>query len=323
MDPRISWVRPLTSASDWSLERLSQGRSTTVSVVLPALNEQDTVGRIASEIRRNLMESTNPLVDELIVLDSGSTDATASVAQAAGARVLRSDEILGRIPAVVGKGEAMWRGVAVSRGDVVVFVDADLESFTAQHIVGLLGPLLTDESVDFVKAAYHRPVQAVGPATVGGGRVTELVARPLLNLYWPALADMVQPLAGEYAVRRSVLEILPFPCGYGVDFGLLVDTADRCGTLAIAQVDLGTRLHRHQDDLRLGRMATEIIKVAMARLREEDHVAPDRLTGTSLTQFRRSADGFAAEVHEVAGLERPALRDVPEYVAGRAATLAH
>ncbi len=320
-DPRINWVRPVGNATDWSLDGLSAGRSTSISVVLPALNEQATVGRIVAEIRRNLMGS-RPLVDELVVLDSGSTDATAEIARTAGARVLHRDQVLERIPAVVGKGEAMWRAVAATTGDLVVFIDADLESFTAQHIVGLVGPLLTDDSVDFVKAAYHRPIQTLGELTVGGGRVTELVARPLLNLYWPALADIIQPLAGEYAIRRPLLEVLPFPCGYGVDFGLLVDAADQRGSMAIAQVDLGTRIHRHQDDLRLGRMSTEIIRVAMARLRAERLLPPDQLVGTSLTQFHRSADGYSAEIHEVAGLERPPLHEIPEYVAGRATALA-
>ena len=161
----------------------------------------------------------------------------------------------------------MWRSLAATDGDVVVFVDADLQSFTPAYVTGLLGPLLTDDRVQLVKAVYERPlVEGSTVVTAGGGRVTELVARPLLNLLWPELAGVVQPLAGEYAARRSLLEQLPFPCGYGVELALLVDTLDLVGLDAIAQVDLGVRVHRHHDERRLGRMSAEILRTALDRL---------------------------------------------------------
>ena len=178
--------------------------------------------------------------------------------------------MLPTVPSVPGKGEALWRSLAATTGDIVVFVDADLLAFHSDYVTGLIGPLLTDPSVHFVKAMYDRPLAdgAVVHAG-GGGRVTELVARPLLNLHWPQLAGFVQPLAGEYAARRHLLERLPFATGYGVEIGLLIDALNTAGLDAMAQVDLGERRHRHHDDLRLGRMAAEIWQTALARLHHD------------------------------------------------------
>ncbi|MCW8218362.1 glucosyl-3-phosphoglycerate synthase, partial [Streptomyces griseolus] len=231
---RRSW-----SAADRPLDRLTAAREkdphrASVSVVLPALDEEATVGAIVAEIRRELMEKVR-LVDELVVIDSGSTDATAEVARAAGARVVHRDAILPRIPALPGKGEVLWRSLLVTTGEIVCFIDADLKDFSADFVSGTVGPLLTDPSVQFVKAMYDRPL---GESTGQGGRVTELVARPLLNLHWPLLAGFVQPLGGEYAVRRSLLEQLPFPVGYGVELGLLVDALHTVGLDALGQVDV-------------------------------------------------------------------------------------
>lgn len=257
---RRSW-----SSGDRPLNRLTDARDadphrTSVSVVLPALNEEATVGAIVATIRRELMEKVR-LVDELVVIDSGSTDATAAVARAAGARVVHRDAILPRIPALPGKGEVLWRSLLVTSGEIVCFVDADLRDFSADFVSGTVGPLLTDPGVQFVKAMYDRPL---GDAAGQGGRVTELVARPLLNLHWPQLAGFVQPLGGEYAVRRSLLERLPFPVGYGVELGLLVDALHTVGLDALGQVDVGVRIHRHQDGQALGRMAAAIYRTAQA-----------------------------------------------------------
>lgn len=244
------------SAADRPLDQLldrKRAAGTTVSVVLPALDEEATVGAIVEVIRRELMEGLPvPLVDELIVIDSGSSDATAEVAAKAGAHVVHRDDILPRIPALPGKGEVLWRSLLAATGDIVCFVDADLRDFSSTFVSGIVGPLLTEPDVQFVKAMYDRPL---GDAPGQGGRVTELVARPLLNLHWPRLAGFVQPLGGEYAVRRSLLERLPFPVGYGVELGLLVDALHTVGLDALAQVDVGVRLHRHQDGQALGRMA--------------------------------------------------------------------
>lgn len=190
------------SAADRPLSALVAAKrrsGSTVSVVLPALNEEATVGAIVAEIRRSLMEAV-PLVDELVVIDSGSTDRTSQEAAAAGARVVHRDVILPRMPAVPGKGEVLWRSLMVTSGDIVCFVDADLKDFSPDFVSGIVGPLLTEPDVDFVKAMYDRPL---GSAPGQGGRVTELMARPVLNLHWPHLAGFVQPLGGEYAVRRA------------------------------------------------------------------------------------------------------------------------
>ncbi|MBW5424271.1 glucosyl-3-phosphoglycerate synthase, partial [Streptomyces sp. BG9H] len=266
---RRSW-----SAADRPLDRLAAAKrasGASVSVVLPALDEQETVGAIVAEIRRELVERT-PLVDELVVIDSGSSDRTAQVAREAGAKVVHRDEILPRIAPLPGKGEVLWRSLLVTSGDIVAFVDADLREFSADFVSGIVGPLLTDPDVAFVKAMYDRPL---GEASGQGGRVTELMARPLLNMHWPLLAGFVQPLGGEYAARRSLLERLPFPVGYGVELGLLVDALHTVGLDALAQVDVGVRKHRHQDGQALGRMAAAIYRTAQVRLARGHLVRPE------------------------------------------------
>ncbi len=314
------------SAADRPLGQLLSAKraaGTTVSVVLPALNEEATVGRIVEVIRRDLIEGLPvPLVDELVVIDSGSTDRTAEVAAKAGARVVHRDEVLPRIPALPGKGEVLWRSLLVTTGDIVCFVDADLRDFSAAFVSGIVGPLLTDPDVRFVKAMYDRPfgqefadpdAQASARAHGQGGRVTELVARPLLNLHWPQLAGFVQPLGGEYAVRRELLERLPFPVGYGVELGLLVDALHTAGLDALAQVDVGVRLHRHQDGQALGRMAAAIYRTAQVRLSRGHLVRPE------LTQFERGPDGFVPHTYAVDTEERPPMLDIEEYARRRVA----
>ncbi len=296
------------SAADRPLDQLldlKRAAGTTVSVVLPALDEEATVGAIVEVIRRELIEGLPvPLVDELVVVDSGSADRTAEVAAKAGARVVHRDEILPRIPALPGKGEVLWRSLLATTGDIVCFVDADLRDFSASFVSGIVGPLLTDPGVQFVKAMYDRPL---GDAPGQGGRVTELVARPLLNLHWPQLAGFVQPLGGEYAVRRSLLERLPFPVGYGVELGLLVDALHTVGLDALAQVDVGVRLHRHQGGQALGRMAAAIYRTAQVRLSRGHLVRPE------LTQFERGPDGFVPRTYPVDTEERPPMLGVKEY----------
>ncbi|MFD7434638.1 glucosyl-3-phosphoglycerate synthase [Streptomyces sp. NPDC059861] len=286
-----------------------RGTGQSISVVLPALNEEETVGDIVAAIRHDLMEQV-PLVDEIVVVDSGSTDRTSEVAAAAGARVAHRDAILARIPPVPGKGEVLWRSLLVTRGDIVCFIDADLREFSSDFVTGIVGPLLTDPDIALVKGMYDRPL---GNAAGQGGRVTELMARPLLNLHWPQLAGFVQPLGGEYAARRSLLEQLPFPVGYGVELGMLVDSLHLVGLDALAQVDVGVRKHRHQDGQALGRMAAAIYRTAQLRLARGQLVRP------CLTQFERVEDGFEPRTYSVDTEERPPMVEIAEYAARKVA----
>ncbi|SEK20073.1 glucosyl-3-phosphoglycerate synthase [Streptacidiphilus jiangxiensis] len=312
LDQVEDWLRRRSwSAADRPLpELLDAKRRTgqTVSVVLPALDEEETVGEIVAAIRRDLVEGV-PLVDELVVVDSGSVDRTAHEAAAAGARVVHRDEILPRLPTEPGKGEVLWRSLLATTGDIVCFVDSDLRAFDSTFVSGIVGPLLTEPGVAFVKAMYDRPFDTeTGSIPAGGGRVTELVARPLLNLHWPLLAGFVQPLGGEYAARRSLLERLPFPTGYGVELGLLVDALGLVGLDALAQVDVGVRHHRHQDAQALGRMAATIYRTALERLK-----TPEDAVRSELVQFTRTEAGFTPASTEVTTVERPPMASVPEY----------
>jgi glucosyl-3-phosphoglycerate synthase len=300
------------SVTDRPLHKLISAKRATgssVSVVLPALNEEETVGEIVAVIRHDLMQQV-PLVDEIVVIDSGSTDRTSEVAAAAGARVVHRDEILPRIPTVPGKGEVLWRSLLVTSGDIVCFIDADLKEFSSDFVSGIVGPLLTEPGVDLVKAMYDRPL---GSAAGQGGRVTELMARPLLNMHWPQLAGFVQPLGGEYAARRSLLEQLPFPVGYGVELGMLVDALHLVGLDALAQVDVGVRKHRHQDGRALGRMSAAIYRTAQLRLARGHLIRP------ALTQFERGEDGFEPRTYSVDTEERPPMADIAEYQERKAA----
>jgi glucosyl-3-phosphoglycerate synthase len=298
------WLARRTSAATaFSLVALLAAKgSNRISVVLPALAAEDTVGEIVEAIRAELMDRC-PLVDELVVVDSGSTDRTAARARAAGARVVHRSDILPELESLPGKGEVLWRSLAVTNGDVIVFIDSDLRSFDVSYVTGLLGPLLTDRTVALVKALYDRPLHAGDELLPGGGgRVTELVARPLLNLHWPELAGVVQPLAG-------------------VELALLVDTLAVAGLDAIAQVDLGVRRHHHQSDARLGLMASEIIQVALRRLEGQGRIRLRGPLNPTLAQFSRPAGSSATPAfttYDVELVERPPMATVPGYAAARA-----
>lgn len=240
----------------------------TVSVVMPARDEAETVAGIVTCLRAQLVPAG--LVDEVIVVDDGSTDGTAAVAAAAGARVVTAGTLLTDEGWGPGKGGAMWEGLHAAEGDLVVYLDADVSNFGPHFVTGLLGPLLADPEVALVKAFYARPL---GGLPGEGGRVTELTARPLLSVLFPHLASIVQPLAGECAGRREILEQVPFVHGYGVELGLLVDVSELVGTGALAQVDLGTRVHRNRPLAELSAQATAVLCAALQRAGLE--VAPD------------------------------------------------
>ena len=310
MHPAASrWFVDHTSrAEEWPVELLSPRKGNTrVSVVLPALNEEATVGGIVGRIAQ--FADRTGLVDEIVVMDSGSTDRTAVMATAAGATVWHRDEVLPELGSRPGKGEVLWKSLAVTKGDLLVYVDADLTTFGEHYLTGLLGPLLTDADVMLVKGFYDRPLRGVTGSSAGGGRVTELIARPLLNSFFPELAGVVQPLAGEYAGRRSLLEQIPFAAGYGVEIAMLIDTVRTCGLDALAQVDLDQRAHHHQDTAALGRMAATILHAVLRRV---DGDAP---LWTELTQFQRGAGPETIEAvdFEVTWPDRPPIVSLPGY----------
>ena len=309
-DSTRAWFGRATSRwQDWPLDRLlaaKQRLGVTISVVIPARNEQRTVASVVGSISRSLVTQV-PIVDELVVMDSDSTDATAEAAAQAGAGVHRTSDVLPQAGSFAGKGEALWKSLLVTKGDLLVFVDADLTRWGPHFVSGLLGPLLADEQVHLVKGFYTRVrTESDGSTSTEGGRVTELMARPLISLWWPELAGVVQPLAGEWAARRSLMESLPIPVGYGVELATLMDTAARYGLDAIAQVDLGSRAHRHQANHDLALMAAELLVVADRRRPVRQDEAAGRPPATELQQFVRDDSGQVRAVSRpVPVAERP------------------
>jgi glucosyl-3-phosphoglycerate synthase len=280
--------------------RAAQDAPARVSVVLPAREVAPTIGPILTALEP--LRSAG-VIDELVVIDAASADGTAEVARAGGARVLQESEVLAEHGPARGKGDALWRSLAVTDGEIVVFLDSDTEGFDDRFLRGLLGPLLAEPAVAFVKGAFRRPFK-LGETTVpdGGGRVTELVARPLLSLHVPELAGFVQPLAGEFAGRRALLERLPFPVGYGVEIATLIDAYRAVGLDALAQVDLGERQNRHQPLRALSAMAYAVMVAAERRIGgREGSVEP----GPLLLPF-----GGELEAREIAMEERPPLAEL-------------
>lgn len=265
-DPRRRWLATRTSrATEADLgTAVALKGSTTVSLVIPAKDEAATVGALVAALHDGLCVRTH-LVDELVVVDDGSSDATARLAAQAGARVVSQADVRPDVPPA-GKGCALWRGLAATTGDLVVFLDADVPEFPVHWVAALLLPLLRDARTALVKATYDRPLEVDGVShPASGGRVTRLVATPLLNVLAPELVVFGQPLAGETAARRTLLEGLSLMSGYGVELQLLLDAYERVGLDGLAQVDLGVRAHRHQSDAALGAMATALVHLSARR----------------------------------------------------------
>jgi len=297
---------PVFSARDFDARSLAvrkEQAELTTSLCIPARDEAATIGRIVELARRRLMEAV-PLLDEILVIDDHSADATADIAAAAGARVVSSASVLPDAEPGSGKGDAIWKSLWASSGDLVAWVDADITDFGPRFVTGLFGPLLTSPPVQFVKGFYRRPG---GGRATSGGRVTELVARPLIARLFPHLAGIVQPLAGEFAGRRPVLEGLPIVCGWGVDLALVIDVVAHHGLPALAQVDLGTRRHRHRPLAELSPQAMAILTTALRRAG-----IPER-EAARLVLF--DADHRGHEVVVEVG-ERPPLRTLAAFRTG-------
>jgi glucosyl-3-phosphoglycerate synthase len=294
------WLRARSyHHSEFPLERLAAGRTASVSVCVPAREEARTIGAIVGDLV-DLRE--RGVVDQVMVVDAGSSDGTAEIAAAAGAEVHDQSDLLPGFGPCIGKGDAMWRSLTVLSGEVVLFVDADSEDFGPHFVCGMLGPLLCDDGVQFVKGFYRRPFKLDSVcAPEGGGRVTELTARPLLNLFYPELAAFCQPLAGEIAARRSLFERLPWSTGYAIEIAQLIDAWSEVGLWAMAQVDLDVRQNRHQSLRELGPMAYSVLRAVAERL-----VRDGRLEAARRDAFvGPGPEGL--EEREVAIVERPPI----------------
>jgi nucleotide-binding universal stress UspA family protein len=301
------------------LVALKEKQGVTVSLVLPTLNEAATLGPIVRRARKLLMEAV-PLVDELLVIDSASDDETCEIAAREGARVVQHADVLDRYGSYRGKGEALWKSLYESSGDIVVWCDTDVRNWHPRMAYGTLGPLLVEPRIQYVKGYYQRPIVEDGVLREGGGgRVTELVARPLINLFYPDLSGFIQPLAGEYAGRRSLLETIPFFTGYAVEIGHLIDIAERAGLEALGQVDLERRIHRNQELEGLSRMSFVIIQAVMKRLEERRRARLFAEMGSTMKLPRSGVDRLGLEVIELADRERPPMIRIPEYLEKRAA----
>lgn len=296
---------------------VSQKKSQRISVCIPTLNEADTIGRIVSVVRDELVGAG--LVDEILVIDSDSSDATRAIARSAGAAVYQSSEIRQDQANHRGKGENLWKALHVATGDIICYVDGDISNFHAGFITGLVGPLLADPGIDYVKAFYERPL-AYGDEShsTGGGRVSEILIRPLISLFYPELCGILQPLSGEYAARRSTLESLAFPVGYGVEMAHLIDLAQLGGIHRLAQTDLVKRIHRNRNDDELGGMAFAILRVVLRRLQRDGKLT----LAAPLPDLYQSWSILGEDIHPLAKNipepERPPRQSgMPSWVSGR------
>jgi glucosyl-3-phosphoglycerate synthase len=298
---------------------LKRKQNLTVSLALPALNEAETVGHVIASVKQALMERV-PLIDEMILVDSNSSDRTREIAAEFGLPVHIHQQILPGLGARAGKGEALWKSLYLTRGDIVVWIDTDIVNIHPRFVYGLLGPLILREDVQLVKAFYRRPLKVENKLQAGGGgRVTELTARPLLNLFFPELSGLVQPLSGEYGGRRSALEQLPFSSGYGVETGLIIDVFEKFGLSSIAQVDLQERVHHNQPLESLSKMSFAIIQTVVRRIERRYGMNMLEDVNKSLKLIRYEQGRLFLDVEEIAELERPPMIEVPEYRQGQPA----
>lgn len=299
------------------LVELKEKQGLTISAVLPTLNEAATIGPIVHRARVELMEKV-PLIDELLVIDSDSDDETRELAAAEGARVVRHPDVLAQYGSYRGKGEALWKSLYETSGDLIAWSDTDISDWHPRFLYGPLGPLLTEPRIGYVKAYYQRPIVQDGQMKEGGGgRVTELVARPLINMFFPELSGYIQPLAGEYAGRREHLERVPFFTGYAVEIGHLIDLLDRFGLNGFGQVDLDIRIHRNQELEGLSRMSFVILQAVMKRLEERRRAHLFSELGSTMKLPRSGPHELSLEVIELADTERPPMVRIPEYRARR------
>lgn len=295
------------------LVELKQKQGLTISVCLPTMNEADTIPNILPVIQRSLMER-HKLVDQLAIIDSRSSDDTVRVARELGAEVFFDDEYLTGQPPAYGKGEALWKSLVPLTGDIIVWVDSDIKNFSARFIYGLVGPLLKNPGIGYVKGYYRRPLfLGEMKRETGGGRVTEICARPLINMFYPELAGLIQPLSGEYAGRRSILESVPFFTGYGVEIGLDIDIYHKYGLASIAQTDLKRRVHHNQSTEALGHMSFGIMQAVFTRLHDEGRMDSGAAPGALYSSIHFREGEYGLDSKEIRVVERPPLASLEEY----------
>jgi glucosyl-3-phosphoglycerate synthase len=291
-----------------------QRKGLKISLCLPTLNEENTIAKEIIIMKSELM-TRYPLLDEIVVIDSGSSDQTFKIAESFGAKVYLADKLLPAHGSYRGKGENLWKALYVTTGDIIVYLDADIKNIHHRFCYGLLGPLLTEDHIKYTKAFYDRPI-AIGKSKIrptGGGRVTELVIRPLLSLFFPELTQILQPLSGEYAGYREVFEKIPFPIGYGVETSMILDICEKWGLDVIAQVDLERRVHRNQDTRALGRMSFVVIKTFLKRLENLGLIELKKDIYDEMIQYQLVKNDISPEVLKMVGIERPPMISIPEY----------
>jgi glucosyl-3-phosphoglycerate synthase len=295
------------------LVELKEQYNQTISLGLPALNEEETIGTIIQTMQNALMRQI-PLLDEIVLIDSGSTDYTVDIAMDLGVPVYQHSQILPQYGTYRGKGEALWKSLYVLKGDIIAWIDTDIVNIHPRFVYGILGPLLHHNSIQYVKGFYRRPLK-VGESMQagGGGRVTELVARPLFNLFYPELSGILQPLSGEYAGRRSALQQMSFYTGYGVETGLLLSLVERFGISGIAQADLRQRIHHNQPLGALSRMSFAIIQVFMDHLERRQRVELLSEVNRTMKIIRYDQDNFSLQEHAITDRCRPPIVTLPEY----------
>ncbi len=289
-------------------------KNLSISLCLPTLNEEKTIAKEIVIMKSELM-THYPLLDEIVVIDSGSSDNTREIARSYGADVYKASEILPDLEDFKGKGENLWKALYITKGDIIVYLDADITNIHHRFAYSLIGPLLITDHIKYTKAFYDRPI-AIGKNKMrptGGGRVTELVIRPLFSLYFPELTQILQPLSGEYAGFRDIFEKIPFPIGYGVETSMLLDIYEKWGLDVIAQVDLEKRVHRNQDTQSLGKMAFVILKTFWDRVEKLGLIKIKKQMLDTMIQYNLVENDYKSDIYTIKGLERPPMIDVPAY----------
>ena len=297
----------------WGLVRLKNQQKLTISLALPALNEEETVGQVIHTLKKTLVDDV-PVLDEIVLIDSDSADQTRQIAANLGVPVYIHQDILPEYGSRRGKGEALWKSLYVTRGDIILWIDTDIVNIHPRFVYGLIGPLLVNPNVQFVKGFYRRPLRVGSKVQAGGGgRVTELAARPLINLFYPQLSGVIQPLSGEYGGRRSMLEQLPFYSGYGVEIGLLIDVMERFGLQAIAQIDLQERIHHNQPLEALSKMSFAIIQAVFHKLESKHERSFLEDINKTMKLVHYSSGRYYLDVEELVERERQPMIELPEY----------